>query len=313
MIYAKEETINCNGAAISSHLLRLTHYHSHFHPNAIELIYVLDGSLRLYSAGVNVTLYKDDTFAIDPGDIHYCSSDTENLVLITHLEPTGVSSSIISSSFFAFESQNATSFQASAIRSTKNLLLANAMLDPTQTNINDIRLKFAARITDMLITYFDWLSYIWNPQEPLGASQMRIRRIINYCLENNDRKINVSALADAEHVSETYISVIMQKTSFGSFRNFVNFSRCYKAEKLLLTTDMKIVDISPAAGFSDPKYFYTSMRNYFECTPHELRKQHHNFNTFTDSFESIDYPESHDLLQNYLYDHFLADALSTLD
>lgn len=305
----KEEFIDFNNCAIHSELIQVEHYHAHYHSDAIEIIYVLDGTITLQSSESQTILNKNDTFAIDYGDIHYYFSDTDNLVLITHIEPINVPPHIIKTSFFSFEGQSIMDFQVNAMNTIKELLLTNAILDSDNKKNADTQKNISIKIMELLLNHFDWMSFVWNPDDPLGSSQERIRRIMNYCHEHSEDKVSVSEIAELEHVNENYFSVLMQKTSFGSFSNLMSYTRCYKAEHLLLTTDMKVTDISFEVGFSDPKYFFSAFKKNWECTPSQFRKKYKELENVPDSKEVIFDPERKQLISQFICDYFIEDSI----
>lgn len=301
----KKEPTLCGNAGISSQLLSIKQYHPHYHSNAIEIIYVLEGTLNIQSCLSVRELKKDDTFSLDPGDIHYCWSDSDNIVLITHIEPLDIPEHIINSSFFAFETNQVLPFQKEAMTEIKNIMLSSVMVNLSEKK----KIELSRKVMNLMVRYFDWLSFMCNPDDPLGISQERIRRIINYCAENCEQKISIKDLASLEHVNENYFSIIMSKTNFKNFRSLLNFCRCDRAEKLLLTTDLNVVDISFQCGFSDPKYFYAAFKDYFGCTPFQLRKNYKEIYNKKDDFSEFTGKTKKKVLSSYIYDYFTSSTL----
>ncbi|MDV2687397.1 helix-turn-helix domain-containing protein, partial [Alkalihalophilus lindianensis] len=48
----------------------------------------------------------------------------------------------------------------------------------------------------------------------------------------------------------------------------------FKSEKLLLTTNKSIQEISTECGFSDTKYYYKHFNKWYNCTPAQYRKKY---------------------------------------
>ena len=46
--------------------------------------------------------------------------------------------------------------------------------------------------------------------------------------------------------------------------HMINYFRCYRDERLLLTTDKTAIEISHMVGFSNPKYFYSNFRKWWD-------------------------------------------------
>jgi AraC-like DNA-binding protein len=47
--------------------------------------------------------------------------------------------------------------------------------------------------------------------------------------------------------------------------------RANKSEKLLLSTNLNITEISESCGFSDPQYYYQAFKKWYKCTPRQFR------------------------------------------
>ena len=71
---------------------------------------------------------------------------------------------------------------------------------------------------------------------------------------------------------------------FESFSKLVQYIRCYEAEHLLLTTDMKIQEISDRCGFSSVKYFHKYFKLLWRITPLQHKFRHLRFCSEPDNF-----------------------------
>ena len=58
------------------------------------------------------------------------------------------------------------------------------------------------------------------------------------------------------------------------FQELLCYSRCERAARLLLGTDMRIFEIALVCGFSDVKYLIKYFRRFFHSTPSSFRKLH---------------------------------------
>ena len=56
--------------------------------------------------------------------------------------------------------------------------------------------------------------------------------------------------------------------------DYITAVRSEKAEKMMLTSDRSINEISFNCGFSDPKYIYKGFRKWYEKTPSEHKKEY---------------------------------------
>ncbi len=58
-----------------------------------------------------------------------------------------------------------------------------------------------------------------------------------------------------------------------SFQNYLNHIRCEKARSLIKNTEMSLLTISEACGFSDLRYLNRAFGHIYHLTPKEYRKQ----------------------------------------
>jgi len=58
-----------------------------------------------------------------------------------------------------------------------------------------------------------------------------------------------------------------------SFVEYLNSVRINAAYKLLLETDMRIIDIANASGFGNVKSFYLMFKKQFQLSPQQYRKK----------------------------------------
>lgn len=258
-------------------LKRIVRQKAHYHDNAIELVFCVKGSVSMRSSHRHVILREGDVFSMDPGDIHCVYSDTDNLVLFVHINidhdfcPKGM----ISTCFFACETQYIKPLQIGAMYRIKDLMLSLALQTFAPDSLpfgKQDQVHAARELLDTLIQHFDWLSFIWDPIGGNTLLKERFRRTIDYCMSNYAEKITLSLLAEREHINKNYFSVFLKHTSFDGFNSMLNFIRCDAAERILLTTDETVIKISNICGFSDPKYFFKHFKDWWDMTPAKLRK-----------------------------------------
>lgn len=306
---ANEQMINFkNDLPIETSIQKITHQETHYHDNAVELIFCLEGTVSLRASHRHVTLQKNDVYSMDVGDIHCLYSDCDNLILIVHLNTLNefVSKERLLNCFFHCETLNMRYFQKESMYKVKDLMLAAALLDTNDDyETSDDHKEITGQLIDLLINHFDWLSFIWDPMGDNHIFQERIHRILRYCMENYSHKISVSSLARREHINENYFSSFMKKTSFYNFSSMLNFIRCDGAERLLLTTDENIIEISSICGFSDPKYFYKHFREWWKISPAKLRKWYREYESLPVEEYTLTKEEAAQSLKEFMCDYHL--------
>lgn len=93
-----------------------------------------------------------------------------------------------------------------------------------------------------------------------------------YILENYLDPISVKEIAEKTGIDSNYASALFHKQSGMNIIPFINMLRLYKAKTLLLTTDLKIIDIALESGFGSVSTFYYAFSRMVHESPSEYRR-----------------------------------------
>ncbi|TQB46456.1 helix-turn-helix transcriptional regulator, partial [Enterococcus faecalis] len=110
-------------------------------------------------------------------------------------------------------------------------------------------------------------------QNTLLLHKERLRRMIDYIQQHFHEKLLLADLAKQEDLSINYLSHFFQNHLGMSFQNYLNHIRCEKARSLIKNTEMSLLTISEACGFSDLRYLNRAFGHIYHLTPKEYRKQ----------------------------------------
>ncbi len=112
------------------------------------------------------------------------------------------------------------------------------------------------------------------PDEAAAADRRnaRLQRLIRYVDENYMHKLRLADFAAQEDCSLSYLSHFIRQTTGMTFQEYVTAVRFNSACKLIADTDMRLLDICVAAGFSDYRYFSRAFRQQYGLTPEEYRR-----------------------------------------
>lgn len=277
-------------------LCRVRHIDPHYHLRDLELLFCLSGAVELTAGHQNVWIRAGEVFSVDCRDIHYIHSSCDNLLLIFHLDLTKmcIPWENLKHLFFACESCHCYPYQTEAMDKVKDILLALScayFLEPGFSSPESAQAA-ADQLIRILYQHFNWFNY--EQQDAYMNLEMhnRFYRILAYCNENFSKKISASQLAESEHISKNYFSQFISRTVFKSFNLMLKYIRCYEAEHLLLTTDLSNAEVAYRCGFSDPKYFYSTFKHWWECTPTEHRNRYQTYLQEPSSFEVLNAPEA---------------------
>lgn len=104
-------------------------------------------------------------------------------------------------------------------------------------------------------------------------------QITEYIQKNFKNDITVEDVCRHVELSSTYVNKILRYYKSKSLVQYLNEQRIDKACEMLITTDMKIMEIGEAVGFASTKYFIKTFRILKEVTPGEYRKLNEHTNT----------------------------------
>lgn len=93
-----------------------------------------------------------------------------------------------------------------------------------------------------------------------------VKEILTYIHENYTEDISLKSMSKALGFSEEYCSKEINKATGCGFRQYVNFLRIKKAERLLSdeTVDMTMVEILYKCGFNSPVTYYRARKRFHE-------------------------------------------------
>jgi len=99
-------------------------------------------------------------------------------------------------------------------------------------------------------------------------------KIMKIIEENaSDPSFSLPILAKKLNISTGYCSSLF-KDLFGiSFKEYVIRERLETAKILLLSSDLKIYEISTKVGFDDPNYFSTSFKKRYAISPNQFKER----------------------------------------
>ena len=106
----------------------------------------------------------------------------------------------------------------------------------------------------------------------VGKYSSIISSIIEQAELNLSHEILLSAFAEENSVSESYLSKKFKKETGITFGNYIAKKRCEKAALMLKETALQIQEISAYVGYPDNNYFIKVFKKMYNTTPSEYRK-----------------------------------------
>lgn len=246
-----------------------------------EIGYVMFGNLNLIYDDKEYNLKKGDFMCLNPYQVHEFRSDDNVQLLFLQVNPSyfnqifpQIRNMEFQNPVVKFPNEDMSSEYSEAFFSaTKNLFnLAQAYMEQKPYH----ELKCAGLIN---LFFYDLMNLV--PHGNVSNSEniyahnkaTRVRRIADFINEHQDEKIQLSDIAQNEHVTLAYLSHFFRDNFHMSFQEYITKLRCERARSLLLTTDLSLLDISISCGFSDPKYFKSGFIKTYGKSPKEYRKE----------------------------------------
>jgi AraC-like DNA-binding protein len=114
---------------------------------------------------------------------------------------------------------------------------------------------------------------------PLGASNVRhVGQMVSFIAQNYTRQITVELVSKAVGLHPHYAMNLFRRTLGTTLIDCVTHHRISHAQRLLITTDKKIVDVALTVGFNSISRFNAAFRKAADCSPREYREIHKNAN-----------------------------------
>lgn len=241
----------------------------HYHQN-IELLYVLEGSLRVILDESDHLLQSKDFFVVNANTKHALQSDASvfyvclhiNFILLNHyLDMNRV--------IFMCDSQALNDTQKQGISSLLDQILSNyfSRSGVSLIPLNSLYYALLHQIAANCIVYADDIRF----QTRKSVEQARLNEITNYVYMNYKSDIRLSDLAGQLYLSPTYLSKYVKSRLNMNFVDYVNSIRLYHAVSELRSSDKKITNIAIDNGFPNITAFNHAFKKFYDMTPTEFR------------------------------------------
>lgn len=255
----------------------VTQEQCHYHEGFLEIIYCFKGNAAIHCAHEDIALVEGDIISCDPTDIHALQSSEENLFVSFYFDLKNPIFNVpgLEYMFFVCERYVLNQEKQNEMQNLKHLLLTllyfycfpHPRISHTETFNN-----LAKRIMDLMLDQFHFFDYTIDNNHYSSDAKKRFERLHIYICQHYSEKLTMGMLSQQEHLTANYLAHFFKKTSFLGYSNYLNYVRIYYSEKLLLTTNKNISEISYESGFSDPKFYYRYFKKWYGYTPLQHRK-----------------------------------------
>lgn len=117
-----------------------------------------------------------------------------------------------------------------------------------------------------------------NDDEKLERSNLvAVKLAKQYIMENYNKNITLKDVADNVFLSQNYLSELFKREVGEGFYEFLSMYRISVAKNLLVTTNLRIYEISESIGYNDPVTFGRAFKKLTGYTPNGYRNNRDNF------------------------------------
>jgi len=131
-------------------------------------------------------------------------------------------------------------------------------------------LEMQARLYRLAMSNVADRAELQNPHE-IGRMSNKVEQIAAFIAERYTEPLSVATIAGAVHLHPKYAIALFHKTFGLSIMEYVTQYRLSHAQRLLATTEMKVLEVGLASGFGSASRFYQVFKDSCGQTPHGYR------------------------------------------
>lgn len=141
----------------------------------------------------------------------------------------------------------------------------------------DEALSFIKPIEYMAISLYKHCLELNKLDDSTSSTKHAYIMALQYIDNNFMYPLSCESLAKELNYSCSYMQYIFKKEGNTSVKAYINSVRLNQARYLLSHSDIKIIDIAYACGFSDSNYFSSAFKNKFGVSPKGFRAREYSY------------------------------------
>jgi AraC family transcriptional regulator, melibiose operon regulatory protein len=131
-------------------------------------------------------------------------------------------------------------------------------------------LEIEARLRRLALKWAALPQQAVSPKKP-GIAPSKVEQMASYIVEHYTRPLKIEQIARHVGLHTNYAMTVFRQAYGMTMNQYLIRYRVLHAQRLLATTDRKILDIALEAGFESLSGFYTAFENICEVTPRQYR------------------------------------------
>lgn len=257
----------------------------HFH-NDLEILYILEGELDIFIHSEH-TIYRSGEFVIiNPREMHELSSINHSIILSLQIDTSFCKHYYPALKYIVFDSNSLSNQRQHTEIIHQLLIISNTYFSKeklfefrTMSLLNELFIQLMQHIPLHILTK--------KEREQSSIILNRIQRLIDYIEDGYSNKLLLNDLAAKENLSLSYLSHFFKAYFQISFQDYLTKVRCERAKYLLLSSDLRLLDICYSCGFSDIKYMNKGFYKLYGYTPKEFRNTKTNIHSDSSTIDAL--------------------------
>lgn len=245
----------------------------HWH-HAIEIIYLLEGSLTVMMESVSHQYHAGDCILINADIIHSTKCTSPNQAILLQIPLDFISVYLPNVEQLVFHMDNS---DTNAVRRTKMDIFKDTLIQMQISN--DIRpegfiLRFNSLLFELLFQLYHNFSVrvMHTDLSQRAKDRSRLYTVLDYTKRNYKRPISIAEISGVAYLQSGYFCRFFKKCMGITFLEYQNELRLSYIYQDILSTDDTIQTILERHGFTNYKLFRRMFSEHFHATPTEIRK-----------------------------------------
>ena len=253
--------------------------YAHVH-NAIELLYIKEGSYNVSIDGCEQEAFSGDLILFCSNSIHYVSTQSRpvNEYYVIKIPPMFLlefSRQKVKAEYimrFALNRDGQKNiWKKDELRNSNILLILNQLIAEYEEQKYASEVAIRLKIMELLLTILresDNCTALMSDQVAESIYNAMLCAKSNYAEDLDERK-----LAQSIGMSYSYFTRSFKRVAGMTFRKYLNITRIHAAEQQLCTSEDSITEIATKCGYNSSSYFINVFRSITGKTPYQMRQQ----------------------------------------
>lgn len=256
---------------------------AHIH-NYIEILYALSGKYQILLNNRNYSFREGDMVLINSNEIHniFSLAEGRNRYIVIKFEPEMLyttAQSLFEMKYVMPFILNDSTHQKVFLKEEIEKTVIPGLIHGISREFADKSYGYELAVRANIYNLFLFILRRWNEQnvdlnidgEINKDMVKRIETVFGYIEENYQNDITALEMAQRCNLSYSYFSRLFTKIMKRNFREYLNYVRVTKSERLLTSSELNITEIAMRVGFSTSSYFIQQFKLYKDISPKQYQ------------------------------------------